>query len=327
MSRRAYRWLGGALALACAVALAWSSLVAVDETEYVVVTSFGRVVAVHGLDPGTSGLHLMAPWHAVTRVDRRIRAFDPPAREVITGDKKNLEAACYVVYRVADPVVFIRGSGSLDQAEARLNERVSAALSNAIGKRDLASLATTEAAKWKLGDLTREAVDAVAPSARGELGIEVLEIGLRRYNHPLEVRPAVFDLIRSERRQVAARLRAEGEAQFTAITSQADRTRDAILAQADAEAERIRGQAQAEATRILNDAHGRDPRFYELIRTLESYASILDAKTTIVLSASSPLLKLLARGPGPREEAVPEPTGPTGETATPLSSKLRRTDP
>ena len=70
---------------------------------------------------------------------------------------------------------------------------------------------------------------------------------------------------------MAARLRAEGEAQYTTITSQADRTRDTLLAQADAEAERIRGQAQAESTRILNEAHARDPKFYELLRTLESY--------------------------------------------------------
>jgi membrane protease subunit HflC len=302
---------------------------AVDETEYAVVTDFGRVVAVHGLEPGTAGLHFIRPWQSVVRVDRRIRAFDPPAREVITGDKRNLEVASFVVYRVADPVAFLRGSGSVDQAEARLSERVSAALSDAIGRRDLAALATTDRAKWALDDLAREAAGAVAPAARGELGIEVLDLGLRRFNHPLEVRPAVFDLIRSERKQVAARLRAEGEAQYTAITSQADRTRDAILAQADAEAERIRGQAQAESTRILNEAHGRDPKFYELLRMLESYASILDAKTTIVLSSSSPLLKLLARGPGeePIVDGRERDREPAPVTSTPLSSKLKGTNP
>jgi membrane protease subunit HflC len=176
-------------------------------------------------------------------------------------------------------------------------------------------------------DLAREAAAAVAPAARGELGIEVLDLGLRRFNHPLEVRPAVFDLIRSERKQVAARLRAEGEAQYTAITSQADRTRDAMLAQADAEAERIRGQAQAESTRILNEAHGRDPKFYELLRTLESYSSILDAKTTIVLSSSSPLLKLLTRGPSEEAPAEVREREPAPVTSTPLSSKLKGTNP
>ena len=116
----------------------------------------------------------------------------------------------------------------------------------------------------------------------------------------MEVRPAVFDLIRSERRQVAAKLRAEGEAQYLTITSQADRTRDTMLAEAEAEARRIRGHAEAEATRVLNEAHGRDPRFFEFLRTLESYRSILDDRTTVVLSPSSPLLKLLVQGPAAR---------------------------
>ena len=296
-TRRLLFWLLPTLVVLGLVLLGTSCLVAVDETEYAIVTSFGQVSAIHGVEPGTAGLHFKLPWQSVLRVDRRLRAFDPAPREVITGDKRNLEVASYLVYRVADPLVFVRGAGSVEQAEARLGERISAALSDAIGRRDLAALATTDQASWALDELSRETLGAVAPAARSELGIEVVDLGLRRFNHPLEVRPAVFELIRSERRQVAARLRAEGEAQYTTITSQADRDRDAILAQAEAEAERIRGQAQAESTRILNEAHSRDPRFYELLRTLESYGSILDPKATIVLSSSSPLLKLLDRGP------------------------------
>jgi membrane protease subunit HflC len=310
---------------ALVLALAWSSLVAVDETEFAVVTSFGEIVAVHGEQPGTAGLHVKRPWESVLCVDRRLRAFDPPAREVITGDKRNLEVAAYLVYRVADPVRFLRGAGSLDQAEARLGERASATLSDAIGRRELAALATTDPNRWALDDLTRETLAAIAPSARADLGIDVVDLGLRRFSHPLEVRPAIFELIRSERRQVAARLRAEGEARFTTITSQADRQRDAILAQAEAEAERIRGQAQAESTRLLNDAHARDPKFYELLRTLESYAAILDPKTTIVLSASSPLLKLLGRGP--LEDPAPERPRNGHSSTPPAPSRAARTNP
>jgi membrane protease subunit HflC len=284
-----------------------------------VVTSFGRIVAVHGVAPGTAGLHFKWPWESVSRVDQRLRAFDPPPREVITGDKRNLEVAPYLVYRVADPVQYLRGSGSLEQAEARLSERVSAALSDALGRRELASLVTTDPARMSLDELTAEALRAVAPSALAELGIELVDLGLRRFNHPLEVRPAIFELIRSERRQVAARLRAEGEALYTTITSQADRTRDTLLAQADAEAERIRGQAQAESTRILNEAHARDPRFYELLRTLESYGSILDSRATVVLSSSSPLLKLLVRGPAEEPEVESAKNARTAAAPQPLT--------
>ena len=82
--------------------------------------------------------------------------FDPPPREVITGDKRNLEVAPYVIWRVADPIRFLRGSGSHELAEARLDERVSAGLSDAIGRRELAALASTDAGKWALDALSRD---------------------------------------------------------------------------------------------------------------------------------------------------------------------------
>jgi membrane protease subunit HflC len=310
------------LGLACVLALAlvWSTVVAVDETEFAVVTNFGQVVSVHGVRPGDAGLHFKQPWQSVVRVDRRLRVLDPPGREVITGDKRNLEVSSYLVYRIADPVRFVRGSGSIEQAESRLSERVSAALSDAIGRRELAALATTEPGRWAADELTRETLAAIAAAARDELGIELIDLGLRRFNHPLEVRPAIFELIRSERRQVAARLRAEGEAQYTTITSQADRLRDAALAQAEAEAERIRGQAQADATRVLNEAHARDPKFYELLRTLDSFSSIFDSRTTVVLSSSSPLLRLLSQGPA--TEPVSEPARSTAEPPAAVSSGI-----
>lgn len=295
--KKALRWIIPVAILAALAGIAVASLVIVDETEFAVVTSFGRVAAVYGDEPSEAGLHPKAPWQQAMKIDRRFRVFDPPAREVMTGDKRNLEVAPYVVWRVADPLVFLRGSGSPDLAEARLSERVSAGLSDAIGRRELASLASTDAARWALDALTREVLGAVAPAARDELGVEVIDIRLRRFGHPLEVRPAVFELIRSERRQVAAKLRAEGEAQYLTITSQADRSRDTILAEAEAEAKRIRGSAEAEATRLLNEAHARDPRFFEFLRTLEAYRSILDERATVVLTASSPLLKLLVQGP------------------------------
>jgi membrane protease subunit HflC len=274
-----------------------ASVFIVDETEYAVLTSFGRIVGVYGEHPDETGIHFKAPWQVALKIDRRVKVFEPPPREVITGDKRNLEIGAFVVWRVADPVLFLRAAGAPEMAEARLHERIAAALSDAVGRRDLDALASTEPSRWALDDLTREVTSSVIEPARSELGALVIDVRLRRFTHPLEVRPAVFDLIRSERRQVAAKLRAEGEAQYLSITSQADRARDEILAKAEAEAVRVRGSAEAEATRLLNQAHARDPKFFEFLRTLESYRSILDGETTVVLSSSSPLLKLLVEGP------------------------------
>jgi membrane protease subunit HflC len=294
------------LAFASAALLvgACCSWLIVDETQFVLVTEFGRPVVTYGSSPGQSGLHVKWPWQTARNVDRRLQLSEPPPREIITGDKRNLDVAALVVWRVLEPERFVRSTGTLDGAGARLEERVSAALSNAIGRRPLASLASTDRTVWQLDRLTGEVLADVSVPARTDLGVEVVDVRLRRFNHPLEVRPAVFDLIRSERKRVAATLRAEGEARYQELTSDADRKRDGVLAQADAEAERIRGQAEAEATRLLNAAHARDPKFYEFLKTLETYRSLLDDKSVLVLSAGSPLLRLLTQGP-PAELSKP----------------------
>lgn len=309
--------------LAVAAVAVVRSWVVVDETQFVIVTDFGRIVAVYGDGDGDTadeaGLHAKWPWQSAMAIDRRLRVFDPPSREVLTGDKRNLEVASYVVWRVGDPLRFLRSAATHDAAEARLNERVSAALSNAIGRRELAAMASTDPALWQLDALTGDVLKAVARQARDELGVEVIDIRLRRFCPPIEVRPAVFDLIRSERRQVAATLRAEGDAEYQTLTSQAERERDAILSQADAEAGRIRGRGEADATRIANEAQARDPKFSEFVRTLDAYRAILDDKATVVLSSSSPLLRLLTQGPSEDLMKGPSPAPSPADRAAATS--------
>lgn len=277
--------------------LAWTSWFAVDETEFVLLTAFGRPIQVFGDDPGETGFHLKWPWWQVLSIDRRIQVSEPATRELITGDKRNLEVAAFLVWKVTDAETFLRGAGSLATASDRLEERVASALSDVIGKTPLEALASTDPKTWRLDTLTHEVRESVAHAAASELGVEILDVGLRRFNHPVEVRPAVFDLIRSERKRVAATLRAEGEASFQKLKSEADRRRDLILAQADSEAEKIRGRGDAESIKILNAAHAQDPKFYEFLKMLETYRSLIDDKATVILSAKSPLLRLFTQGP------------------------------
>ena len=102
--------------------------------------------------------------------------------------------------------------------------------------------------------------------------------------------------MKSERQKIAGRYRSAGLAQNAVIRSQADRQYNEIISRAEAEAERIRGTGEADALAVLNEAHARDPEFYQTLRTLDSYKSIINEKTTLVLSASSSLLKLLVDG-------------------------------
>jgi membrane protease subunit HflC len=312
-----------AAALALVALLTWAgsrSFLIVDETEFVLVNEFGRTVAVLGDEPGEAGLHLIPPWRSALAIDRRLQVAEPSPREVITRDKRNLEVAPFLAWRVADPARFLRAAGTLDAAADRLDERVAAAINDAVAGMSLENLASTDPAAWKLDRLTDDVLRSVAAQAREELGVELVDVRLRRFNHPVEVRPAVFDLIRSERAEEAARLRAEGEAEYLRITSAAERNRDETLARAEAEAARVEADGEARATRILNAVHARDPRFYEFLRTLEAYGALLDGKATIVLSASSPLLRLLNEGPPDTLLGVPVPSpGPTasGEEARP----------
>jgi membrane protease subunit HflC len=297
----------GLLFLICAVA-AVRALVIADETEFLMVTEFGRVVNIYGDQAGEAGLHAKWPWQESIGVDRRVQFTEVPPREVITGDKRNLEVTAYTVWRVSDPVRFLQASATQESAARRIEERVTSALGTSLGGVALLELVGKSEDGSRLDRLTREVRDTLAPAAREELGVELLDLRLRRFNYPLEVRPAIFELIRSERRQEAAALRAEGEAQYQVLVSEANRERDLLLAKADSDAERIRAEGEAEAMRILSAAHARDPGFYTFLRTLETYESLLDSRATLVISASSPLLKLLREGPAPPAAELEAPS-------------------
>jgi membrane protease subunit HflC len=291
-------WLAVGLLTLAGAAVALRCFLTVDETEFVIVTEFGRVARIYGDQLGESGLHGKLPWQQALRVDRRIQVSEAPAREIITGDKRNLEITPYTAWRVADPLRFVQAAATLEAAGDRIEERVTSALGTALGGVALADLVGQPRGGSRLDGLTTGVLESLAPRALDELGVELLDLRLARFNYPLEVRPAIFELIRSERRKEAAALRAEGEADYEVIVSEANRDRSVALAKADAEAARIRAEGEAEAMRILNAAHGRDPAFYTFLRTLETYESLLDARATLVISASSPLLKLLREGPG-----------------------------
>ncbi len=157
----------------------------------------------------------------------------------------------------------------------------------------------------------KDVTERIGDQAGREYGLEVVDVRLRRLNYPEEVRSAVFDQIRSERKRVAAATRAEGDSQARTIRSAADLERARTVAEAEADAARVIGDGEAQATRIANDAHAADPAFYQFLKTLETYRAALDTRTTLVLSADSAFLRLLTQGTSepspPRNIARNEP--------------------
>ena len=124
----------------------------------------------------------------------------------------------------------------------------------------------------------------------------MIDVRIKRLNLPEQNKQSVYARMRAERERIARQYRAEGEEQALAIRAGADRQKEEILSAAYKEAEKIRGAGDAESTRIYGQAYSRNPRFYKLVRTLESYKKILDDKTTAVLSSDSELLKIMMRG-------------------------------
>lgn len=335
------RWLrvAGLFALAgIVVAAAAMSVVFVDEGEYVIVERFGEIVAVYDR-PEDRGFHWKLTWpiDSVRRFDRRVQLFDPPGREVFSRDKKNMTVSAYVCWRIAErgasdsvdfaerPVVrFFQNLGTIDVAEARLDGRVRSLLNTEIGRIELSALlnvadsnaGASAAGESELAAIAQRVRKKLETSADGnppiatELGIEIVDLRIRRINFPLGNRQSVYDRMRSERKKEADEYRTAGLAENKAIRSRADLQYERILAKARADAERIRGTAKANATAIRNSAQARDPEFYTFLRTLETYEKILNEKTTLVLSSSSNLLKLLTRG-------IPDAPGLPPDSASP----------
>jgi modulator of FtsH protease HflC len=289
--------LMGALAIVALIAAARSVVIG-DQTEAVYVTEFGRPVRLIE-EPG---LHWKWPHQSRRGFDRRLQFAAPPPREMLTRDKKNLQVAWYVGWKIADVDRFLKSVRTMPDASARLEDMAASVLAAELGGRDLAELVTVDRDS-ALGALMAEVTARIGEQAEREYGLKVVDCRLRRLNYPEEVRTAVFEQIRSERKRVAAATRAEGESQARTIRSAADRDRTKTIAEAEADAARLLGEGEAQATRIANDAHAADPAFYQFLKTLETYRGALDRRTTLVLSADSPFLKLLTQG-------LPEPSSP-----------------
>lgn len=288
-----------ALAGAALVALAATSFVVVDETEHVVITQFGRSVAVLS----EAGLHakLPVPIQRATRIDKRVLFAEQPPTELLTSDKKNVIVSTFVSWRIGDPLKFLTSLRTREAAEARLAALVQSELGSTLGNLAFSSVVPAPRDGGGLEQVEERVQRACHDAAQRDFGIEVVGFGVTRLGYPAQNLQSVFARMRAERERIARGHRSEGKAAAQKIRAEADRERSAALANAEAEAQRLKGEGEAEAARIYADAYGDHAAFYAFLRTLESYEKVLQGNTTLVLPADSPFLELLlSRGPGAR---------------------------
>jgi len=292
MNEQLQRRLRLAGAILVGAVLLWTAFVVVPETELVILTRFGKPTRVLR----DAGFYVKWPIERAMRFDKRVAVYNPRPSEFLTRDKKNLVVDSAVCWRVADPLQFFETVGDQVGAELRLHDIVWAALAAEIGQVQLDDLVSVDPEHVKVAAVVAGVRDKAASVSKDRLGIEVVDVQLKRVTFPEQNKQSVFARMRAERDRIAKEYRAQGREQAIGIQAQADKEREVILATAYEQAEKLRGQGDAEATRIYGEAYSRDPKFYRFLRTLESYKKVLDEKTTIILSADSELLRLLEKG-------------------------------
>ena len=259
-------------------------LVVVDETELAIVTRLG--------DPQRSirsaGLYVKAPLvDSVTKFEKRLLIFDAPAESLLTSDKKRLIIDVYARGRITDPLLFFQTVRSVTQARSRVIDIVASEL-----RREIASDEQLEIIKTKREQIENDVRDAVRPLIE-ELGIDVVDVRIKRADFPQAIAGSVYERMKAERKRIADRERAQGAEADLQKRAEVDREAVEIRSEARKQADIIRGEAEAESIAIYAESLEQDPEFYAFLRSLDAYAMFLGDNATVVLPADSDLFKFL----------------------------------
>jgi len=262
------------------------SVFTVDEREHAVKFQFREIVRAD-YEPG---LHFKIPFvQNVIRYPNRIMTYGHSEERFLTGEKKNLIVDYFVTWRITDPGQYYRSvRGDEDIAVERLSAIIKEGIKAAISTRTVQQVVSAERSELMLAMLLQ------ARERTPELGIEVVDVRVKRIDLSEEVSGSVYDRMRQERQRVATGLRAEGEEEFQRITSDADRQRTVLLAEAYRDAERIRGAGDARAAEIYAEAYSQDRDFYAFYRSMQAYRqSIGRDQDILVLQPDSEFFKFL----------------------------------
>jgi membrane protease subunit HflC len=317
MKRRSIVLLLGAAILIVAANLVFFT---VDETEFAVVTQFGepiRAITTPGLQ-----WKWPEPIQGVQFFNNRLLIFNADKIEFLTSDKKNIVVENYVAWRIADPILYLKSLREQSRAETRLADVVASELGTALGRQELSTLVTTVPGGMRLPQILEE-VARLSDAQTRKYGMRVVDVRLKLLNFPEKNKVSVFSRMKSERERQARKYRSEGAEEAAKIRAEAEREQKVILSEAYMKAEKLKGEGDAQAIKIYADAYGQDPRFYKFLRTLESYQKFMDEKTTLVLPATSDLLKYLNEGQAPsRAVAAPRPAAAPPATGEPGQPKV-----
>jgi modulator of FtsH protease HflC len=262
------------------------SVFSVDEREHAVKFRFGEIVKAD-YEPG---LHFKIPFvNNVAKYPDRILNYEHSEEKFLTGEKKNLIVDYFVTWRITDPGEYYRSvRGDEDRAVERLSAIIKEGIKAAISRRTVQEVVSAERS---------ELMDQMLIEARSrspEIGIEVVDVRVKRIDLSDEVSDSVYRRMREERQRTAAQLRAEGNEESETIKADADRQRTVILAEAYRDAEMIRGEGDARAAEIYAQAFNQDRDFYSFYRSMRAYRdSVGGDQDVLVLKPDSDFFRYL----------------------------------
>ena len=296
-------------AIVVGIVLLTSGLYIIGETQQVIITRFGEPVGVAITEPG---LHIKIPFiQRVNYFDKRFLEWDGAANQVPTRDKRFIWVDTYARWRISDPRVYLeRLRGDEATAQSRLDDILDGETRNSVARHDLVQVVRTTNRQPDLSlqdeeetgvleeivtgrtAITEEIIATAAPRLE-ELGIELIDFRLKRINYVDEVRRDVFDRMIAERQRIAQRYRSEGEGEAARIRGERERELQRIQSEAYRQAQENMGTADAESTRIYADAYNLDAGFYAFLKSMETFETVIDSTTTLILTTGGDLLQFL----------------------------------
>jgi membrane protease subunit HflC len=267
----------------------------VDEREKALVLQFGEVIKIIE----KPGLNAKIPFiQTVVKYDGRILPLDTLPLEVTMKDNRRFDVDAFARWRIADVKAFRRavGSGGAGAAASRLEQILNAELRTTLGEVNSSELLSVN--RVKLMNTIRDTARAKASA----LGVDIIDVRIKRADLPIENLNATFSRMRAEREQDTAKLIAEGNEAAKRATSLADRTVVETVSEAQKNAEIVRGEADAERNSIFAEAFGRDPEFFAFYRSLTAYEnSLKGSNSTLVISPDSEFFDYLKSASTPTE--------------------------
>jgi membrane protease subunit HflC len=286
------RWIP-ILVLGAALVVGWNLVVyTVPQWEQAIVVQLGEPVRT----VQEPGLYFKLPLvQNVLYFDKRLLAYDAAPKEILTKDKQQLVVDNFSRWRIRDPLQFYRTVRDEAGAQSRLDDVIYSIVRENLGRHTLREI-MNEKRTEVMAEVTKESDD----KAR-DYGIEVTDVRIKRADLPEKNELNVFNRMRTERERLAKKFRAEGDEEARKIRSESDKEVQILTAEARKQAEITRGQGDAQAVTIFADAYGRDPEFYQLVRTLEAYRNSITEGTTLILSPNSEFFRYLKQLERPKD--------------------------